>query len=722
MTDLTLPLTALSKGHPCDAFALLGLHKINDHKWTIKTFQPQADQVKLTDHRGNYLGTMVKIIEEGIFSIDLTDPIKDYRLSIKQDQHHYSLNDPYQYPSLLGELDHYLIGEGKHHRLYEKLGAHIAQVDKTSGVYFSVWAPNAAKVSVIGHFNDWDGRRHCMRKHPSNGVWDIFIPDLCEGTYYKFEIKDAEGHLLPLKADPFARQMEPAPGNASIVHRSQFQWHDDKWQQIKATHSAHDKPMSVYEVHAGSWRRAENNRYLSWNELADSLIPYVKEMGFTHIELLPITEYPFDGSWGYQPIGLFSPTWRHGDPDQFKQFIDQCHLAGIGVIIDWVPAHFPRDDFGLAQFDGTHLYEHQDPRQGAHQDWGTLVFNYGRSEVCNYLIANALFWIEEYHIDALRVDAVASMLYLDYSREDNQWVSNQYGGNENLEAIEFLKRLNIEVHQIGGITIAEESTAWPGVSKPTYDNGLGFSYKWNMGWMNDSLEYIKEEPIHRSYHQNKLTFSFLYAFDEHFMLPLSHDEVVHGKGSILTRMPGDDWQKFANLRAYYGYMFGHPGRKLLFMGNEFAQGCEWNHAQSLDWHQLDIHWHHGVKSLVRDLNHLYRSESALHEHDSSSECFQWIDCSDHEASVIAFIRKDKQHKRYCIVITHMTPVVRQDYRLGVPSKGHYSEKINTDADAYGGSGVGNLGQVETQDIASHGFEQSVSLTLPPLSTIILTCN
>jgi 1,4-alpha-glucan branching enzyme len=597
------------------------------------------------------------------------------------------------------------------------------EIEGIEGVHFGVWAPNASRVSVVGLFNGWDGRRYPMRLHNANGVWDIFIPGLCSGDHYKYEIVDAKGNLLPLKADPFARYMELAPGNASIVHEDDYEWQDAAWLNQRQQTNTLDQPISIYEVHLGSWRRSpEDNAALSYCELAESLVLYVKDMGFTHIELLPVSEHPFDGSWGYQPVGLFSPTARFGKPEDFKFFVDSCHEASIGVIIDWVPAHFPRDEFGLGQFDGTSLYEHDDPRQGSHPDWGTLIFNFGRPEVVNYLIANALFWVEEYHIDALRVDAVASMLYLDYSREDGEWIPNEHGGNENWETVAFLRLMNEKVHAAGAITMAEESTAWPGVSKPTDQGGLGFSYKWNMGWMHDSLSYFGEDPVHRRYHQDKLTFGLLYAFSENFVLPLSHDEVVHGKGSMITRMPGDEWRAFANLRLYYGFMYTHPGKKLLFMGCEFAQRREWDHNSSLDWHLLESPAHAGIQHLLRDLNGFYRNTPELYQKDCSSEGFDWIDCSDIEQGVIAFIRRGYDGSKLLVSICNVVPVIRHDYRIGVPLAGCYLERLNTDSITYGGSGVGNLGKVNSDPISSHGHEHSLNLILPPLATLIFTLN
>ncbi|MDH3280616.1 MAG: 1,4-alpha-glucan branching protein GlgB, partial [Gammaproteobacteria bacterium] len=584
---------AIVRGEHRDPFSVLGPH-VGPEEWWVRSFQPRAQAVDVVDEDGKVVAACQQVHDAGLYEARLPLPRIRYRLRLHDNGGLRVIEDPYRFDSQLGDLDRHLLGEGAHERLYDKLGARPLEVEGVHGVHFAVWAPNARRVSVIGSFNAWDGRCHAMRLHPANGVWDIFIPDVGEGAQYKFQLLGPDGRLLPYKADPFARRMEPPPGNASIVYRSAFRWRDERWVAARPAQTALDKPVTIYEVHLGSWRHhADGDRWLSYRELADTLVPYVRDMGYTHIELLPVSEHPFDGSWGYQPIGLFAPTWRFGGPDDFKYLIDCCHLNEIGVIVDWVPAHFPRDEHGLGMFDGTSLYEHADPRQGLQQDWGTLVFNFGRNEVVNYLLANALFWLEEYHIDALRVDAVASMLYLDYSREPGEWVANRYGGNENLEAVAFLRRLNELVHARNGITMAEESTAWPMVSRPVYVGGLGFTYKWNMGWMHDTLRYIHEDPVHRRYHHDKLTFGLLYAFHENFVLPLSHDEVVHGKGSLLARMPGDTWQKFANLRLYYTFMYGHPGKKLVFMGSEFGQGREWNHSASLDWHLLESQLHSG---------------------------------------------------------------------------------------------------------------------------------
>jgi 1,4-alpha-glucan branching enzyme len=684
----------------------------------VRTFQPGATAVQLIDQQGKVMGRLEPELEEGLFAGPMPAKRRKYRLRITwADGAEQDIEDPYRFPSTLGEMDLYLLGEGSDKYVYRKLGAHTTSVQGVSGTRFAVWAPNASRVSVIGDFNSWDGRRHVMRLHPGNGIWEIFIPAIGNGTLYKYEITDAGGSLLPLKADPYGALHEPPPGNSSIVFDSHYEWQDDDWMRQRTTSPQLDTPTSIYEVHLGSWRRKDDGSYLTYRDLANELVPYVRDMGFTHIELLPVTEHPFDGSWGYQPIGMFAPTQRFGTPDDFRYFIDTCHAQGIAVIIDWVPAHFPGDEHGLRRFDGTALYEHEDPRKGEHADWGTLIFNYGRREVINYLIGNALYWIEEFHIDALRVDAVASMLYLDYSREDGEWVPNEFGGNENLEAVAFLKRLNTELHAHGATSYAEESTAWPGVSKPVDAGGLGFTYKWNMGWMNDTLLYMSEDPVHRKHHHDKMTFGLVYAFNENFVLPLSHDEVVHGKRSILGRMPGDRWQQFANLRAYYAFMYGHPGKKLLFMGNEIAQSSEWNHDQSLDWHLLQYPEHAGVQALLRDLNHLYTRTPALYEIDFSDEGFEWIDWGDRDNSILSWLRRDR-HGRHIVCITNLTPVVRQNYRVGLPDEGSYGVTLNTDDTRYGGSGTG-MQIVEAVKTGHQGRPYSTALTLPPLGTIYL---
>jgi 1,4-alpha-glucan branching enzyme len=592
------------------------------------------------------------------------------------------------------------------------------------GVRFGVWAPNARRVSVVGEFNGWDGRVHPMRLHPGNGIWEIFIPGLGEGTLYKFEVLAKHDQPMALKADPYAFAFEMAPYPASVVTDLAYRWGDEAWMAERGTKHAVSAPLSIYEVHAGSWRRVpeEKHRAMNYRELAQELAVYVKAMGYTHVELLPITEHPYYPSWGYQTLGYYAPTCRYGSPQDFMYFVDTLHQHGIGVLLDWVPAHFPQDPHGLVYFDGTHLYEHEDPRQREHPDWGTRIFNYGRNEVANFLVGSALFWLDKYHIDGLRLDAVASMLYLDYSRELGEWAPNKYGGNENLEAIAFIKRFNEVVYREHPdvMTIAEESTAWPMVSRPTYLGGLGFGFKWNMGWMHDLLTYMTRDPIHRKYHHNNLTFGLLYAWHENFILPLSHDEVVHGKGSLHGKMPGDDWQKFANLRVFFAFMYGHPGKKLLFMGGEFGQTHEWNHDSSMDWHLLEMGpYHRGLQRLVQDLNTLYRTESALHQVDFEPAGFRWIDCNDWEGSVISFLRRARDPADVLVFVCNFTPVVRHGYRIGVPRGGFYQERLNTDLYPYGGSNVGNGEGVGAEDIAQHGFAHSVSLTLPPLAALVL---
>ena len=707
-------------------FGLFGLHEVGG-RLVIRTFQPGAVLVELIDaSTGKKLVALEKLHEAGFFAAEVPGKKAPsaYRLLVDWGggAAPMEIEDPYRFGQVLGEMDAYLLAEGSHLRLYEKLGAHPFEMDGVKGVSFAVWAPNSRRVSVVGPFNNWDGRRHPMRKRIECGCFELFIPGLQKGESYKFELVGPNGETLPLKADPVGFRAEHPPANASVVHGLvQHEWRDKSWlEQRKAAHERH-APMSVYEVHLGSWMRVpdEGNRYLSYAELADRLVDYVKEMGFTHIELMPISEYPFDGSWGYQPVGLFAPTIRHGTAEEFAAFVDAAHQAGIGVLVDWVPGHFPSDAHGLANFDGTALYEHLDPRKGFHQDWNTLIYNYGRQEVANFLHANALYWMDKFHIDGIRVDAVASMLYLDYSRKADEWVPNEYGGNENLEAIAFLKRLNELLYsEADGVTsIAEESTAWPGVSRPTYLGGLGFGYKWNMGWMHDTLHYFGEDPVHRRYHQHNLTFGLLYAFSENFVLPISHDEVVHGKGSLLTRMPGDRWQKFANLRAYLGFMFTHPGKKLLFMGSEFGQEKEWNYETSLDWHLLDDPLHKGAQMLVRDLNRLYRGRADLHEKDCESEGFEWIDASDIEQSVLSFLRKGSDPNSVTIVVSNLTPVVREGYRIGVPLDGDYREVLNTDAEIYGGSGVSSGPAVRAEPTPWHGRPFSINLRLPPLGVV-----
>jgi 1,4-alpha-glucan branching enzyme len=662
----------------------------------------------------------------GLFEAILLGPnIPDYRLRVT---FHWGetvdIDDPYRYGRVLTDFDLYLLGEGTHYRAFEKLGAHRMSVGTTTGVHFAVWAPSALRVSVIGDFNGWDGRTHPMRHFTLSGIWELFIPGLPDGQRYKFEIRTQAGTLLK-KSDPYGFAFEKPPQTASVVRDiAHYQWHDDNWMDRRRHLGGWlNRPMSIYEVHLGSWARVseEDLRMLTYRELAARLVPYVKEMGFSHIELLPVMEHPFSGSWGYQVIGFFAPTSRHGTPEDFKFFVDSCHRAGLGVILDWVPGHFPKDEHGLARFDGTALYEHADPRQGEHQDWGTLIFNYGRNEVRNFLLSNALFWLEEYHVDGLRVDAVASMLYLDYSRRAGEWVPNRFGGRENLEAIDFLRRLNALTHgeHPGTITAAEESTSFAGVSRPVHLGGLGFTYKWNMGWMHDILDYMKKDPVYRRWSHTLLTFSMLYNYSENFILPFSHDEVVHGKRSMLSKMSGDRWQKSAALRALYGFMLGHPGKKLLFMGSEFGQWREWNHDASLDWHLLDDPVHAGIRRYVQAINHLLQTEPALHERDFDAEGFRWIDCSDHENSVVSLLRFARDPGQFVAMAFNFTPVPRHGYRVGVPEPGFYAELLNSDSEVFGGSNVGNAGGRSTEPVPAHGFAQSLRLTLPPLGCLLL---
>jgi 1,4-alpha-glucan branching enzyme len=713
-------VAAIVTGDHGDPFSFLGMHQ-SEGGTVVRVFLPGARAVEIVSREGVAIGTLERIHPDGLFAGPVRQSVP-YRLRVAwEDGVEAEVEDPYRYPGVLGDQDLYLLGEGNHLGLYERLGAHPMELEGVAGTSFAVWAPNARRVSVVGAFNFWDGRRHAMRKHPG-GVWEIFIPDVREGDVYKYEILGPNGELLPLKTDPLGFRAEKLPGTASIVHDpTRFEWDDEAWMQGREGRNALDAPMAIYEVHLGSWRRNPDGSYYTYDQLAEELVPYVAEMGYTHVEFLPPTEHPFDGSWGYQPLGLFAPTSRFGTPDDFKRLVDAFHRGGIGVFIDWVPAHFPEDSHGLALFDGTHLYDHADPRQGRHPDWGTLVFNYGRPEVRNYLLSNALFWLSEYHIDGLRVDAVASMLYLDYSREPGEWVPNVHGGNENLEAVSFLQRTNEVVfgRHAGATTLAEESTAWPMVSRPTSVGGLGFGYKWNMGWMHDSLQYMSEDSINRRYHHNEITFSLAYAFGENFVLPLSHDEVVHGKRSLIEKMPGDEWQKFANLRAYYGFMYAHPGKQLLFMGGEIAQRREWNHDTALDWHLLEETPHVGVQALIKDLNDLYSTTPALYEVDFEPAGFGWIAGGDIENSVVSFLRRGDAEEDLAIVVCNFTPVVRHDYRIGVPEAAAYEEVLNTDDARYGGSGVGNGGRITTERVQAHGREHSLSLTLPPLATIIL---
>src|SRR5216110_3306527 len=710
-------------GEHSGPFRVLGPHRVGDDL-EIRVFRPDARKIEIVlDQHPEEPIAAQKIQQDGFFCATIRNATRDlpYHLRVTAwDGSHYLIRDPYQYGPIMGEVDLHLFSEGQHWKIYDKFGAHVRTIGDASGVYFSVWAPNAQRVSVVGDFNDWDGRVNPTRKLVSAGVWELFLPGIKQGAHYKFEIRTQTGAVL-LKSDPFAFFNQHGKSTASLVYDlERYTWSDAEWMEARRIKNWPQSPISIYEAHLGSWRRKEGNRQLTYLELADTLLPYVLEMGYTHIELLPVTEHPFEGSWGYQVTNYYAPTSRFGSPDEFRHFIDACHQAGIGVIMDWVPAHFPKDAHALAEFDGTHLYEHMDPRQGEQQDWGTLIFNFGRNEVRNFLIGNALFWLDQYHIDGLRVDAVASMLYLDYSRKPGQWIPNVYGGRENLDAIYFLKRFNEVCYERfpGIITIAEESTAWPGVSRPVYLGGLGFGFKWNMGWMHDFLQYMSLDSIYRRYHHGNITFSLLYAFSENFILVLSHDEVVYGKRSLLSKMPGDVWQKFANLRMFYAWMFGHPGKKLLFMGGEFGQWREWNHGASLDWGLLQSPLHDGVRRLVQHLNYLYKSEPALWDQDDAYEGFEWINFHDAENSVVAWMRKSREGE-IIVFIVNATPVVHYGYHIGAPGAGFYREIINTDAETYGGSNVGNLGGITATDEPWQGQEHSLRVNLPPLATVAL---
>ncbi len=713
-------------GDHCDPFAVLGMHIVSTEKGqalAVRTFQPGAKSVYLASETERYPFQQHR--QTGFFEIILPQhqtPFS-YRLHITYaDGNDITIADPYSFPPVLSDFDLHLHSEGNHHHIYDRLGAHPTEFHKQPGVHFAVWTPNAQRVSVVGDFNAWNGCQHPMRNRGSTGIWELFIPDLKPGTIYKYEIKTQNGDVFT-KSDPYAFCMEHRPRTGSVVYQpDDALWFDTDWLQTRRERDPYTEPIAIYEVHLGSWRRNphEDNRSLTYRELAHELVEYVLEMGYTHIELLPIMEHPLDESWGYQVTGYYAPTSRFGTPDDFKYFVNHCHTHGIGVILDWVPAHFPTDAHGLAQFNGSAIYEHADPRQGTHPDWGTLIFNYGRNEVRNFLIANALYWIEKYHIDGLRVDAVASMLYLDYSRKEGEWIPNRYGGRENLGAIAFMHQLNALVHERfpGVLMIAEESTSWPGVSRPVYLGGLGFGFKWNMGWMNDTLSYISKEPIHRKYHHDNLTFGLVYAFHENFILVLSHDEVVHGKRALIDKMPGDRWQKFANLRAFYAFQYAHPGKKLLFMGGELGQWQEWNSQESIHWHLLAEPDHAGLKRFVRDLNTLYRGEPALYERDFDPEGFEWISLHDASNSVLTFLRRARSHDAPLIFACNFTPVPRENYRIGVPTPGTYRELINSDSERYGGSNMGNLGTVQTDPIASHGHPHSLQITLPPLAAVM----
>ncbi len=726
MTSMIDPreVEAIINGVHANPFSILGPHA-SEGGVRVSVFLPQAEAAQLVTDEGIAIAQLDPVHDVGFLSTFVPGGDRTLRYQVEArwglDTHRFE--DPYRFGPVLGELDEYLIAEGRHYELHRKLGAHPIVHQGVAGTVFAVWAPNARRVSVVADFNFWDGRRHPMRRRLGAGLWELFIPGVDRGAKYKFEIIGVHGAHMPLKTDPLGFAQEPPPATASIITGlADHDWKDDEWLASRPSRQRQDQPISIYELHLGSWRRGGDGAVLDYAELATQIIEYVSRLGFTHVELLPITEHPFSGSWGYQPIGMFAPTSRFGSPSDFAQFVDRLHEAGIGVIVDWVPAHFPSDAHGLARFDGTALYEHEDPRLGFHQDWNTLIYNFGRTEVANFLSASALFWVDQFHVDGLRVDAVASMLYLDYSRQPGEWVPNRYGGNENLDAIAFLQDTNRLLHERlpGAVSIAEESTAWPGVSKPSAQGGLGFDYKWNMGWMHDTLSYMQEDPINRRYHHHKMTFGIHYGFSENFVLPLSHDEVVHGKGSLLARMPGDRWQKFANLRAYFGFMWGHPGKKLLFMGGEFGQEREWAHDFSLDWHLLEDPLHAGVQALIRDLNSLYKSQGALHERDCDPSGFEWIEGGDTGNSVFSFLRNGKSGTLPVIVVSNMTPVVRHSYRIGVPQRGPWLEVLNSDAGIYGGSGTENPAPIETTESAWHGRAAFLELTLPPLATIFLS--
>ena len=714
----------LEHGTLADPFALLGAFE-RGSRTTIRAWKPGAHGVSALKPRGRKpLVQLTRVSDSGLFEGEVAtrDVAGGYHLDTDYGTGTHREADAYSFYPDIGDLDLHLLTEGRHQHLYRTLGAHLQTRGKVKGTRFAVWAPNATGVSVMGDFNGWNDRQHPMASRGGSGVWEVFVPGAAEGASYKYSIRGPNGARVPDKADPVGFGAEVRPRSASVVRPlTGYRWGDAAWMADRPDAAHREAPISIYEVHLGSWSKPDEHGFHSYSELADLLIPYVRDHGFTHIELMPITEHPFDGSWGYQPIGLFAPTSRFGTPDEFRAFVDAFHRAGIGVLLDWVPAHFPSDEHGLAQFDGTHLYEHADPKQGFHPDWNTLIFNFGRKEVVNYLVSNARFWLEEFHIDGLRVDAVASMLYRDYSREDGEWVPNADGSNQNWEAVHFLQAMNRDAYLTlpGIMTVAEESTAWPGVTQPTDGGGLGFGFKWNMGWMNDSLEYMSEDPVHRRYHHHKMTFGIDYAFSENYILPLSHDEVVHGKGSLLSKMPGDDWQKFANLRAYYAFMWAHPGKVLLFQGCEFAQWGEWRAHETLPWDQAKSEPHAQVAALVKQLNATLKATPALYQRDATPDGFQWVDGGAQESNVLSFLRWDADRASPLLCVCNFSPVPRMDYRVGVPSLGHWREVLNTDAMDYGGSGVGNLGGREADNHAMHGQPYSVALNLPPLSALWL---
>ncbi|MGB7760700.1 MAG: 1,4-alpha-glucan branching protein GlgB [Bryobacteraceae bacterium] len=709
-------------GYHGDAFRILGPHgvrrKVGQARWEVRAFLPQAETADVL--AGGQVWPMEKRHAEGFFCAQMTGDPQRYSLRAHLwNGGEAEIEDPYRFGQLISDTEIYLHGEGTLHEAYRTLGAHLAESDGVRGVRFAVWAPNAENVTVAGEFNDWDIRRHPMRRR-NGGVWELFIPGLGEGATYKYNVRSRFAGHQQLKADPYAFECETPPKSASVVWNiDRYQWNDAAWLERRAKTDWLKSPVSIYEVHAESWMRDPQGRPLTYREMAVKLVEYVTRMGYTHIELLPIMEHPFSGSWGYQVIGYFAPTSRFGTPDDFRYFVDCCHQAGVGVLVDWVPGHFPKDAHGLVFFDGTALYEHADPRKGEHLEWGTLVFNYGRNEVRTFLISNALFWLQEYHIDGLRVDAVASMLYLDYGRQPGEWLPNQFGGNENLEAIDFLRRFNELAHKQPGVfTAAEESTAFPGVSKPVYLGGLGFTMKWNMGWMHDMLDYFGNDPVYRKFQHNHITFSLLYAFTENFVLPISHDEVVYGKSSLINKMPGDEWRQFANVRAFLAYMWGHPGKKLLFMGQDIGQREEWNSAGQIRWELLEFDYHRKLQALVRELNRIYRSSPALYQVDFHYRGFEWVDFRDSANSVIAFLRRAEDPKDFLLFCCNFTPVPRAGYEFGVPEEGFYEEILNTDSELFGGSNLGNGGLVSSRPIPKHGREWSIAVTLPPLSVVV----
>jgi 1,4-alpha-glucan branching enzyme len=718
MTHINQALQRILDARHHDPFEVLGLHTVGKQQ-TIRVFRPHCREMRLGENGPE----LQRIGDTDLFEWTGSNEKlpRNYRFHwIDSDGHNHSAYDPYNFGPQIPDYDLYLFGEGRHWHIHRVLGANAHEVDGIQGVLFGVWAPNAERVSIIGDFNNWDGRVHSMRNRGGSGVWELFIPELTAGGCYKFEVRNRETGAIMEKADPYGKEFELRPKTAAVVRTHEaYKWQDADWLNQRREKSWLHSPSTIYEVHLGSWQRDDSGHFLNYRELAHRLVEYAVHMGFTCIELLPITEHPLDASWGYQTTGYFAPTSRFGSPDDFRYFVDHCHRHNIGVLLDWVPAHFPRDEHGLARFDGTTLYEHEDPRRGEHRDWGTLIYNFGRNEVKNFLLASALYWLEEFHLDGLRVDAVASMLYLDYSRDPHDWLPNIHGGNENLEAIEFLRELNTITHteQPGTVVIAEESTAWPQVTRPVNLGGLGFSMKWNMGWMHDSLQYFSKDPVHRHYHHDQLTFGLLYLFSENFVLPFSHDEVVHGKGSMLGKMPGDEWQRFANLRLLYTYMYTYPGKKLLFMGCEFGQGTEWNFDAALDWYTLDYPLHRGLLNLVRDLNHLYRDTAALHRFEFESQGFEWIDCHDSDQSILSYLRRAGDE--VCIVILNFTPVPRYDYRIGVPNAGAYTEGLNSDSDYYSGSNLGNGGHLVAEEISWMGRPYSIRLTVPPLAGVVL---